>query len=122
MSYTFLKTQYIYRYVRTATEFNFVMKNGIIYSFNPAGTHWTTLLTNDPKYAQQRLSLPEPPLYRIGGFMLKDIDPSYIKCKGTVAPAYGQIGGAEEIVITTPIQIVSIFDMQNKNLVYSFLK
>ena len=122
MSYTFLRTQYIYRYVRTATEFNFVMKNGIIYSFNPAGTHWTTLLTNDPKYAQQRLSLPEPPLYRIGGFMLKDIDPSYIKYKGTVAPAYGQIGGAEEIVITTPIQIVSIFDMQNKNLVYSFLK
>jgi len=122
MSYTFLKTQYMYRYVRTATEFNFVIKNGIIYSFNPTGTHWTTLLTNDPKYAQQRLSLPEPPLYRIGGFMLKDIDPSYIKYKGTVAPAYGQIGGAEEIVITTPIQIVSIFDMQNKNLVYSFLK
>jgi len=54
--------------------------------------------------------------------MLKDVDPSYIKYKGTVAPAYGQIGGAEEIVITVPIPILSIFDMRGKRLVYSLLK
>ena len=51
MSYSFLKTPYLYRYIRSTSEFNFVVKNGIIYSFNPAGTYWTTLLTDDPKYA-----------------------------------------------------------------------
>ena len=122
MSYNFLKTPYLYRYIRSDNELNFVKKNGIIYSFNPIGTYWTTLLTSDPKYAQQRLSLPEPPLYRIGGFMLKDIDPNYIKYKGTVAPAYGQIGGTEEVVLAVPIPILSIFDMKNKNLVSCILK
>jgi len=65
MSYNFLKTPYLYRYIRSVNEFDFVMKNGIIYSFNPKGTYWTTLLTDDPKYAQQKLSLPQLPLYRI---------------------------------------------------------
>ena len=54
--------------------------------------------------------------------MLKDVDSSYIKYKGIVAPAYGQIGGAEEIVITVPIPILSIFDMKNKKLVSCILK
>jgi len=51
-----------------------------------------------------------------------EVDPSYIKYRGIVAPAYGQIGGAEEIIITVPIPILSIFDMRSKRLVYSLLK
>jgi len=54
--------------------------------------------------------------------MLKDIDPDYIEYRGTVAPAYGQTGGAEEIVITVPIPILSIFDMRGKKVVFSLIK
>jgi len=52
--------------------------------------------------------------------MLKDIDSSYIKYKGTVAPAYGQISGAEEIAII--VSILSISDLRSNNFVSSILK
>jgi len=121
MTYTILKTPYIFRYIRSS-ELDFIVKNGIIYSYNPRGTYWTTLLTDDPHEAQRRLSLRSPPLYRVGGLLLKDIDPGSIVYKGIAAPANGQPGGAEEILLKIPIPIVSIFDMQNKKTLYSYLK
>ncbi|MEM4312183.1 MAG: hypothetical protein QXX95_07330 [Nitrososphaerales archaeon] len=96
----------------------------MIYSYNPQGTYWTTLLTDDQSYAQQVLSLPNPPLYRIGGIALKDIDPNLIKRRGIVAPAYGQPGGADEILLNGPVPIFSIFDFNRivgKSIVGSFL-
>lgn len=121
MTYTILRTPYIFRYIGSS-ELDFIVRNGIIYSYNPRGTYWTTLLTDDPHEAQRRLSLPKPPLYRIGGFLLRDIDPRDIVYRGTVAPAYGQPGGAEEILLKIPIPIVSVFDMQSKKTLYSYLK
>jgi len=58
----------------------------------------------------------------ISGFLLKDIDPESTVYKGTVAPAYGQPGGAEEILLKIPIPVVSVFDMQSKKTLYSYLK
>jgi len=121
MSYTILKTPYIFRYIRS-NEFSFIVKNSIIYSYNPRGTYWTTLLTDDPNEAQRRLSLRSPPLYRVGGFLLRDIDPRDIVYKGIVAPANGQPGGAEEILLNIPIPIISVFDMQGRSTLYSYLK
>jgi len=42
--------------------------------------------------------------------------------KGTVAPAYGKPGGAEEILLKIPIPIVPVFDMQNKKTLYRYLR
>jgi len=58
----------------------------------------------------------------VGGILLRDVDPNYIIYKGTVAPAYGNPGGAEEILIAIPIPIISIFDMDSKITKYSYLK
>ncbi|MEN2975305.1 MAG: hypothetical protein ABDH32_07005 [Candidatus Caldarchaeales archaeon] len=85
------------------------------------GTYWTTLITDDPALAQLYLSLPSPPVYRVGGFQLKDLDVSLIKWRGIVAPAYGQKGGAEEILITGPIPVLSIFDMSGKRTLCSVM-
>ncbi len=94
----------------------------MVYSYNPQGTYSTTLLTNDPSEAQKRLSLPNPPIYRVGGIPFKDLDPTIIKKRDIVAPAYGQPGRAEEILLDGPIPIFSIFDFNKGCTVYSFLK
>jgi len=119
--YKILKTPYIFRYI-SDNELNFIKRHHAIYSYNPLGTYWTTLLTDDPNYAQRMLFLKSPPKYRVGGILLRDVDPNYIIYKGIVAPAHGNPGGAEEILIATPIPIISIFDMNNKITLYSYLK
>ncbi|MEM2485268.1 MAG: hypothetical protein QXT82_10605 [Candidatus Caldarchaeum sp.] len=120
--YVIDRSRFLFRYVRSSNEFNFIVRNHVVYSYNPSGTYWTTLLTNDQSEAQKRLSLPNPPIYRIGGIPFKDLEPTIIKKRGIVAPAYGQPGGAEEILLDGPIPIFSIFGFDKGQTVYSFLK
>lgn len=64
---------YLYRYV-SRKELEFIRSHGMVYSVNPYGTYWTTLLTDDPDVAMCRLALSYRPEYRVGGFPLESID------------------------------------------------
>jgi hypothetical protein len=102
---------YIYRYTNSDSEVEFIKQRRMIFSTNPYGTYWTTLLTDDPKEAMELLALPKEPKYRVGGVPIKSIDYAIIKYQGRVKPKYGRRGGAWEIVITAPIMIVSLCDI-----------
>jgi hypothetical protein len=102
---------YIYRYTNSDKEVEFIKKRMMVFSTNPYGTYWTTLLTDDPKEAMKLLALPKEPKYRIGGIPIAGLDHAIIKYQGRVKPKYGQPGGAWEIVITAPIMIVSLCDI-----------
>jgi hypothetical protein len=42
---------YIYRYTNSDREVELIKKRMMVFSTNPYGTYWTTLLTDDPKEA-----------------------------------------------------------------------
>ena len=119
--FTIKNTRYLFRYVSSHTEFDFIEKNRIIYSMNPMGTYWTTLITEDPLEAKRLLALPKIPHYRVGGISLADLDIRMVKRFDTASPAYNEPGGGEEILIEGAIPIVSIYDFNAQNSVYSFL-
>ena len=99
----------------------FILKNGVVYSTNPRGTYWTTLLTDDPMIASQLLAVSKNELFGIGGFRLADVDPRHIKYSGIVKPSRGFSGGAAEILIDIPIPIITVYDMVQKRVVASDL-
>ena len=117
---TIYDSGYLFRYVDDK-ELCFILKNGFVYSTNPMGTYWTTLLTDDPYVARDKLAIDKDPIYRIGGFKLSDIDPRHIKYQGRVKPWKNYRGGAVEILIDIPIPIISIYDLNRKNMVASDL-
>mgnify|MGYP001770660958 CR=1 FL=1 len=80
-----------------------------------------TLLTDDPYVARDMLAKDKDPIYRVGGFKLSDIDPKHIKYQGRVKPWKNYRGGAVEILIDIPIPIVSIYDLNRKNIMASDL-
>ncbi len=112
------QTSFLFRYITSKKEYEFIRRHQLVYSTNPLGTYWTTLLTNDANEAQKLLALNKTPLYRVGGIPLNSIDLQKVRKKGVVAPAYGQPGGADEIILNEPILlfITSIYDLQNHKM------
>ena len=104
---------YLFRYITSQNEYNFIIGKRMVFSTNTYGTYWTTLLTDDPIEAMQKLALSRKPIYRVGGVPLAAVDRSVIKYQGKALPKYGQPGGATEIIITAPILITSIYDFNN---------
>jgi hypothetical protein len=102
---------YIYRYTSSDKEVAFIKQRMMVFSTNPYGTYWTTLLTDEPSEAKRLLALPKEPKYRVGGIPIVSVDQAIIKYQGRVKPNYGQPGGALEIIITAPIMIVSLCDI-----------
>ena len=111
---------YLYRYI-DKKELCFILKSGIVYSINPAGTYWTTLFTDESIIARNLLAISKKELYRIGGFRLAEVDPKHIKYSSVVKPSKGFKGGAIEILIDIPIPTISIYDMASKQLVGSYM-
>ncbi len=58
---------YIFRYITSESEANFIRSKNIVFSTNPYGTYWTTLFTDDKREAQRLLALRNTPKYRVGG-------------------------------------------------------
>lgn len=98
---------YIYRYITSSNELKFIYDTNIVFSVNPYGTYWTTLLTDDASEAQRLLALSRKPIYRVGGFPLANIDRGLIIYQGPVKPNNNQPGGAWEILIKGPVMITS---------------
>lgn len=119
---TVLDSPFLFRYV-SENEFEFVRRNGFVFSLNPVGTYYTTLLTNDPADAQRYLALSYKPRFRVGGFPLSDpLVQLQVVFVGYVAPKYGQPGGAREYVLKGPLFVLSkpyvyAYDMVNDEVV-----
>lgn len=103
---------YIYRYIVSENEANFIRRTGIVFSTNPYGTYWTTLYTDDKSEARRLLALKADPKYRVGGIPLSHVDRGLIKYQGRVKPNNQQPGGAWEIVISGPVFIVSMYNFE----------
>jgi len=117
-TYSTLDTYFfLFRYILSKNELDFIRNKRIVFSTNRYGTYWTTLLTDDPKVAMQRLALPNQPIARVGGVPLATVDNILIRYQGRVLPNHGQPGGARDIVLRGPVIITSLYDFNTNSFI-----